>query len=89
MAESLQVASGIGDHKYTVVYEHFPKENIVVATVPALQGCVTAGNTIDEARENIKEALSLIIEDMIACGESLPEEPSRIETELLNFTFAS
>lgn len=35
-----------------------------VASCPVLEGCYTQGKTLDEAMENIKEAISLCLEDM-------------------------
>lgn len=35
-----------------------------VAEVPSLPGCVSQGDTVDEARANIREAIELYIEDM-------------------------
>lgn len=35
-----------------------------VAEVPSLPGCVSQGDTVDEAMENIREAIALYIEDM-------------------------
>ena len=37
-----------------------------VVTCPALPGCYTVGDTIDEALENIKEAILLCLEDLQA-----------------------
>lgn len=37
-----------------------------VATCPALPGCYTQGDTMDEAIENIKEAILLCLEDLQA-----------------------
>ena len=34
------------------------------AYVPALQGCMSQGDTLEEALDNIKEALELYLEDM-------------------------
>ncbi len=41
--------------------------------VPSLPGCFSQGETREEALENIKEAIALHIEDMIA-AIGLPEE---------------
>ncbi len=41
------------------------------AYCPQLQGCYTQGDTYEETLANIKEAVSLVIEDMIACGEEV------------------
>ena len=40
---------------------------------PELQGCYSQGNTYEEALENIKDAIKLHIEDIIANKESLPK----------------
>ncbi len=44
------------------------------AYVPALRGCHTWGESIDEARKNIREAMSLYIESMRDMGEDIPED---------------
>ncbi len=50
--------------------------------VPSLPGCFSQGETREEALENIKEAIALHIEDMIAAGEDVPDdiEPISVET---------
>jgi predicted RNase H-like HicB family nuclease len=50
--------------------------------VPSLPGCFSQGDTREEALENIKEAIALHIEDMIAAGEDVPDdiEPISVET---------
>ncbi len=40
--------------------------------VPSLPGCFSQGETKEEALENIKEAIALYIEDMLAAGEEMP-----------------
>jgi predicted RNase H-like HicB family nuclease len=34
------------------------------AAVPAIRGCVSAGDTLDEARTNVREAAELLLEDV-------------------------
>ncbi|NLX08657.1 MAG: type II toxin-antitoxin system HicB family antitoxin [Chloroflexi bacterium] len=50
--------------------------------VPSLPGCFSQGETREEALENIKEAIALHIEDILAAGEEVPPEigPISIET---------
>ena len=48
---------------------------------PDIPGCVTAGRTLDEAREMAGDALALHIEGMIDGGEVIPD-PSSLETIL-------
>lgn len=40
--------------------------------VPSLPGCISEGDTVEEALVNIKEAIDLHIEGMIADGEEVP-----------------
>jgi predicted RNase H-like HicB family nuclease len=42
--------------------------------VPSLPGCISEGNTEEEAIANIKDAIDLYIEDMIADGEEVPDD---------------
>lgn len=42
------------------------------ATVPDLPGCFSAGDTLDEALENVREAIDLHLEGMAEDGEGLP-----------------
>ncbi len=42
--------------------------------VPSLPGCISEGDTRDEALANIKEAIELHIESMIAHGEEIPDD---------------
>ena len=44
-----------------------------VVSCPSLPGCYSQGETIEEAMENIKEAIILCLEDMEAEGEKIPD----------------
>ena len=45
---------------YTVVLEEAEEGGFAV-TVPALPGCISEGDTVDEAVENIKDAIQLYL----------------------------
>ncbi|MDX2140691.1 MAG: type II toxin-antitoxin system HicB family antitoxin [Chloroflexota bacterium] len=45
-----------------------------VAECPSLPGCISQGETHDEAIANIKEAIALYIESLEAHNEPVPEE---------------
>lgn len=45
-----------------------------VVEVPALPGCHTQGETFEEAKTNIKEAIELFCEVLIERGLSIPED---------------
>ena len=50
--------------------------------VPALPGCLTFGDSIEEAIEMAKEAIELYIESLSARGKEIPLEEDRIETTI-------
>ena len=58
---------------YSVYYEQAP-EGGYVAFVPALPGCHTQGETLEETERNVKEAIALYLESLAAHGEAIPEE---------------
>lgn len=47
--------------------------------VPSLPGCVTYGETVDEAIAMAREAIELYIEGMLARGEEVPTEEGLLE----------
>ena len=48
-------------HTFTAVFEE-AEEGGYVAFVEELPGAITQGETLDEARENLKEAIALMLE---------------------------
>ncbi len=48
--------------KFRVVIEYDPETKSYAAYCPELPGCCSAGNTEEEALENVKEAISLYLE---------------------------
>jgi len=67
--------------RYTVILER-EADGGYVATVPALPGCVSQGDTRDEVMRNIREAADLYVEDCIAAGDPVPAEAGRDYCEL-------
>jgi predicted RNase H-like HicB family nuclease len=67
--------------KYTVVLQR-ENDGGYVATVPALPGCVSQGDTREEALKNIEEAMELYLEDVKAAGEPIPTEDGREYVEV-------
>ncbi|QUV80446.1 type II toxin-antitoxin system HicB family antitoxin [Chloracidobacterium thermophilum] len=57
--------------KYRVFIEQ-DEDNVYIATVPSLPGCVSQGKTRSEALENIKEAIAGYLESLKAHGEPVP-----------------
>lgn len=51
-------------------------------SVPALPGCFTQGETVEEAMEMAKEAISLYIESLESDGEIVPDDNKTLEYSL-------
>jgi predicted RNase H-like HicB family nuclease len=56
-----------------IAYLHKEKKSDYGVSFPDFPGCITAGETLDEARRNAVEALSLHINGMLEDGEEIPE----------------
>ena len=60
-------------HRYTVILEHQPDGGYHIFC-PALQGCRSEGDTLEESLANIKEAIEVYLESLKAHGEKPPIE---------------
>lgn len=60
-------------YSYYVYYEAVP-EGGYVAFAPALPGCHTQGETLEEAENNIKEAIEVYLESVLKRQNKLPRE---------------
>jgi len=60
--------------RYTVLLIPDPEEGGYTVMVPTLPGCITEGDTLEDALDNAKDAVRLYLEDMAAQGEPIPEE---------------
>jgi predicted RNase H-like HicB family nuclease len=49
-----------------------------IVEVPSLPGCRSEGDTVEEALINIRDAIDLYIESMIAHEEEVPEDVAQI-----------
>ena len=67
--------------RYTVVLEQ-ESDGGYVASVPALPGCVSQGDTRAETLANIREAIELYIDDCRAAGDPIPTEAGKEFVEI-------
>ena len=72
---------------YTVVFEPAAEGGYVV-TVPALPGCITQGETFDEARLMAEEAITGYLEALQKLGEDIPLEHGAAITPRLSVKLA-
>ena len=59
------------NYRFSVVIEK--DRDGYFAFCPELQGCYTQGDTYEEALENVENAISLHVKDILEAGEELPE----------------
>jgi predicted RNase H-like HicB family nuclease len=57
--------------KYRVLIEQ-DEDGVYVAEVPSLPGCISQGQTREQAIENIKEAIAGYLESLEAHNEPVP-----------------
>ena len=57
--------------KYRVLIEQ-DEDGVYVAEVPALPGCISQGQTREEAVENVREAIAAYLESLEAHGDPIP-----------------
>jgi antitoxin HicB len=67
---------------YRVLLRKEPEGGYTVI-VPSLPGCVTYGDTVEEAIEMAKEAIELYIESLKEHGEEVPSEKGTLEYTLM------
>lgn len=66
---------------YRVFLRKEPEGGFTV-NVPSLPGCITFGETLDEAMSMAREAIELYIESLVAHGEEIPTESEVLEYTL-------
>lgn len=60
---------------YTAIFEPQPEGGYTV-TVPALPGCTTEGETLEEARWMAKDAIECYIASLLKHNEPIPKDVS-------------
>ncbi len=67
------------DQEYVVVIERADDESFS-AYVPDLPGCVSCGDSIDEVKQLIQEAIQLHLESLESHGEAIPQPSATVCT---------
>ncbi|MGH2460024.1 MAG: type II toxin-antitoxin system HicB family antitoxin [Chloroflexota bacterium] len=62
------------DYQYTIILHPEPEAGAYSVTVPALPGCVTQGETLEEAIAMAKDAIRLYLASLLAEGQPVPAE---------------
>lgn len=66
------LAEYIAEILKNVVYEKGEALEVIVAEAPDLPGCVTQGATVEEARENLVDAIEVWLMSGLRSGEDPP-----------------
>jgi antitoxin HicB len=67
-------------YKYMAVFEPDKEVGGFTVTIPALPGCISEGDTFEEALANIKEAAELYLE---VAGHQKENKPIRTSSKLV------
>ncbi len=70
------------NHAYPVVFER-DEDGGYAVMCPSIPGCVSQGDTVEQATANIRDAILLCLEDMQARGEQLPL-PTEVTTGIVD-----
>ncbi|MBA7671747.1 hypothetical protein ES703_79910 [subsurface metagenome] len=68
-------------YKFKILIEQ-DEDGVYIASCPALKGCYSQGDSIEEATRNIKDAIRLHIEARESLGEPIPIEVLLDEVEV-------
>ncbi len=73
------------EYQYTAVFEP-AEEGGYIVTVPALPGLVTEGDTLEEARAMVKDAIRGYLESLVKHGEEIPLDAGTASLERVAVT---
>jgi len=66
---------------YKILLKPEPEGGYTV-NVPGLPGCITYGETLEEAKANAKEAIELYVDSLKEHGEEIPSDSDVLEYNL-------
>ena len=65
------------EYSYTIILDPDEEDGGYTVTVPSLPGCVTQGETVEDAIAMAKDAIQGYIESLLKDGEPIPVERER------------
>jgi antitoxin HicB len=74
----------MSEYQYTIILDPDVDEGGYTVTVPALPGCVTQGETLEEAIAMAKDAIRLHIETLIDEDQPIPREREHPQAIIIN-----
>ncbi len=70
-------------YSFEIVIEKEPEDEGYLAYSPSLPGCFSSGGSIEETKRNIREAVQLHLESLIAHGQPVPQREGIVHVEEL------
>ncbi|WP_447978227.1 type II toxin-antitoxin system HicB family antitoxin [Candidatus Nitrospira bockiana] len=70
-------------YTFEIVVEKEQEDGGYLAYSPTLPGCASSGNTIEEAKRNIREAIQQHIQSVLAHGQPIPQNDKLVHVEEL------
>ena len=70
-------------YSFQIVIEKEPEDEGYYAYSPTLPGCLSNGRTIDEAKQNIREAIQQHLASMLAHSQKIPQTEKVVHIEEL------
>jgi predicted RNase H-like HicB family nuclease len=70
-------------YSFQIVIEKEKDDSGYCAYSPALPGCFSNGKTIEEAKRNIREAIELHVQSLLAHDEDVPQTDELVHVEEL------
>ena len=77
------VVEGVSERQYTIILHPDTESGGYTVTVPALPGCVTQGESVEDAIAMARDAIRVHIDALAADGEPIPEEQSHPQAIIL------
>ena len=70
-------------YTFEIVIEKEGEDEGYSAYSPTLPGCFSNGKTIEDAKRNIREAIQLHLESLLAHGQPIPQNDKLVHVEEL------
>ena len=75
-------------YSFEIVIEKEAEDEGYLAYSPNLPGCFSNGKTIEDAKRNIRQAVELHVESLLAHGQAVPQNERLVHVEELTIGVA-
>jgi predicted RNase H-like HicB family nuclease len=70
-------------YSFEIVIEKEPEDKGYYAYSPTLPGCFSNGNTIEETKKNMREAVQLFVASLLDHNQPIPQKDNIVHVEEL------